>query len=133
MAFCSYTHEAYFILDNSGKKYGLHRRKDRTLTVSLGSPLTSSRPACTLSTILLTACAYFLPCSPSKTTPECLMMETGCPRDSSMYPRTERCDVKEARICSISGDGGTVEVDAAEDFASGAENIDISVGGLTDI
>ena len=61
------------------------------------------------------------------------MIVTGCPRDSSMYPRTERCDVKEARICSISGDGASAEVDAAVVLASVGENIELSVGDLTDI
>ena len=43
-------------------------------------------------------------------TPECLMMLTGCPRDKSMYPSTERCDERRAKVCSSSAGIGTVAV-----------------------
>ena len=52
--------------------------------------------------ILPIALAYLHPCSPSKMTPEFLMMLTGCPRDSSMYPSTERCDDRSAKVCASS-------------------------------
>ena len=43
-------------------------------------------------------------------TPECLMMLTGCPRDNSMYPRTDRCDDRSANLGSSSADMGMVAV-----------------------
>jgi len=58
--------------------------------------------------ILPITLAYFLPCSPSKMTPELLMILTGCPRDRSIYPSTERCDERRAKVCSSSAGIGTV-------------------------
>ena len=76
--------------------------------------------------ILPIAPAYFRPCSPSNMTPECLMILIGCPRDRSMYPRTDRCDERRTRVCSSSA---SVAV-AAEDVGAtwgGDVFVDIAV------
>ena len=61
------------------------------------------------------------------------MMVTGWPLDRSMYPRTERCDVKDVRICSISGDGSIVEACDIGAVASDDENIGWGCADLTDM
>lgn len=43
------------------------------------------------------------------------MMLTGCPRDKSRYPRTERCDDNVAKVCSSSCGIGAVAVVVADD------------------
>lgn len=101
MALGSYPHETNLIL-------GWHVRRvpdsiSLLRTPSFSDPLTSSKPACTLSTILPITLAYFFPCSPSKTTPEWRMILTWSPRESRRYPRTERCEDNRARVCSSSG------------------------------
>jgi len=60
--------------------------------------------------ILPIALAYFRPCSPSKMTPECLMMLTGCPRDSNIYPSTERWDERRDKVYSSSANMGVAVV-----------------------
>jgi len=55
-------------------------------------------------------------------TPECLIMLTGCPRDKSMYPSTERCDERRAKVCSSSTSIGIVVVTA--DNAGGTLDCD---------
>lgn len=39
------------------------------------------------------------------------MILTGCPRDNSMYPRTDRCDDRMANVCSSSAGIGIVVAD----------------------
>lgn len=108
MALGSYSHELDFVLIGGLQVRTRCLGRTGDLTTSLVSPLTSSRPACTLSTMQLIALAYFLPFSPSNITPECLIIVTGWPRDSSMYSSTDRCDVNETSVCSSSGDAATL-------------------------
>jgi len=74
--------------------------------------LTSSRPACTLSTIFAITLAYFRPFSPSNTTPEfrIILALLVPPRAMRRYPSTERWDVSVSSVFSSSGGTGMAVV-----------------------
>jgi hypothetical protein len=76
-------------------------------------PSTSSSPFLHAATIRPTAFAYFFPCSPSKTTPECRMIDGGVARDSTNIPKTVLCDESIWRVASSSG--GVAAVCVVED------------------
>ena len=84
---------------------------ERRLTPSVPPACISSSPPCTLSTILATTPAYRFPCSPSKMTPECRMRLTGCDRERSMYPMTDRFEESMESVCSNSGGMADSELD----------------------
>lgn len=81
------------------------RRDYNILTASLPFVDNSVRLPSTALTIFSTALAYFFPCSPSKTTPDDLIMLNGAVLDSVIYPRTVRCEDSCAKTCSSSGGG----------------------------
>jgi len=125
MSLCPYPHELDFVL--SGIEHREQIAEGTRLTESSpdeagaeSSLLTSSRPDCTLSRILATTAAYFLPCSPSKTTPEWRMMLGWVPRAIKMYPSTVRCEDSKASFDSSSGD--------IADAAGGDDNAEDALG-----
>lgn len=125
MSFCANSHEAYFILHHL-REHSTSTGIKRTLTPSFGSSLISSRAPCTPSRIFPIAVAYFRPCSPSNTTPECLMMLAGWPRDIRRYPRTDRLPDRRECVCSSSGGGG-VALDVDSGAVCERENRDPAV------
>jgi hypothetical protein len=90
------SHELQIILTQE-----VYRSKElREMLLTFEGPLISSKPDWTVSTIRLMTAAYFLPCSPSNTTPECRIIVAGVERERSMYPRTERWEVMDSRLIS---------------------------------
>ena len=71
-------------------------------------PSTSSNPVLHAATMRPTALAYFFPCSPSKTTPECRMIDGGVARDSTNTPKTVLFDESIWRVASSSGGAGAM-------------------------
>jgi len=105
--------ENYMMHDDENPSRNLKPSQKRT--VSLGSStslLTSSRPACTLSTVFAITLAYFRPFSPSNTTPEFRMILAlpVPPRAMRRYPSTERWDVSVLSVFSSSGGTGMAVV-----------------------